>query len=178
MLAGNPVTAGDLDCWGNPIVFINYSQIEIDYLSFGKFGVRSMHNLYLIWDVTLFFSPGVPLNPVLAPNTLNNPVARGSDCVANCRHMSNGDYQSCKTCEGYVTCAYGRLYDRPCPANLLWDDERKRCGWESRTCNIPPTTHPVPTGECIESCDGIRTGIYQSCKVNMIRKFSPQPLRS
>ena len=93
-------------------------------------------------------------------------------CVSDCRHMPNGDYQSCETCEGYVTCAYGRLYDRPCPANLLWDDERERCLWESRTCNITPTTRPVQPGECIESCDGIRAGIYQSCKVSIDKKSS------
>jgi len=34
----------------------------------------------------------------------------------------------------YVSCSGGILYYRPCPANLVWDDYQKLCGYTSRTC--------------------------------------------
>ena len=49
--------------------------------------------------------------------------------------MSDGDYQSCLSCDVYLTCSNGLTYDnRPCPADLVWDDNLKRCEWTSSTC--------------------------------------------
>merc|ERR1711893_207758 len=51
----------------------------------------------------------------------------------------DGDYQSCETCEGYVTCSNGFLFQRPCGApGLVWDDGLKRCEYTSPTCDISP----------------------------------------
>ena len=50
--------------------------------------------------------------------------------------MDDGDYQSCLGCDVYATCSNELLYDeRPCPANLVWDDNAKRCEYESATCS-------------------------------------------
>ena len=73
-------------------------------------------------------------------------------CVSDCNGMPQGDYQSCKTCGGYVTCANGHYYDMPCPADYVWDDRKKRCSWESKTC------------ACVSDCSGLPSGDYQSCK--------------
>ena len=56
-------------------------------------------------------------------------------CVASCQGMPDGDYQSCDGCDVYVTCFNEVIYkNRPCPANLVWDDNIKRCEWKSDTC--------------------------------------------
>ena len=56
-------------------------------------------------------------------------------CVSDCTDKPNGDYQSCEGCNVYVTCSNGILHpNRPCPANLVWDDNLKRCEWTSTTC--------------------------------------------
>ena len=53
-------------------------------------------------------------------------ASTGANCVADCAGVSNGDYQSCVGCHVYATCSNGRKYDnRPCPANLVWDDNVK-----------------------------------------------------
>ena len=50
--------------------------------------------------------------------------------------MPDGDYQSCQGCHVYATCSNEILYDnRPCPADLVWDDNAKRCEWISTTCS-------------------------------------------
>ena len=49
--------------------------------------------------------------------------------------MADGDYQSCKGCDVYVSCVGGKKYDnRPCAANLVWDDYKKICASTSTTC--------------------------------------------
>ena len=30
---------------------------------------------------------------------------------------------------------FRKIYDRPCPDGLVWDDNLKRCEWTSDTCN-------------------------------------------
>lgn len=60
-------------------------------------------------------------------------------CVKDCRLMCNGDYQSCDTCEGYVSCDSGYLTKRDCTNTnivLFWDDKLKACEFKSKTCNI------------------------------------------
>jgi len=101
-------------------------------------------------------------------------------CVSSCENMKDGDYQSCKTCDGFVKCSNGRLFEMDCaPGGLVWDDNVKRCEWESSTCpgNIKPTKAPVPPkvtgnptkhpgvpGSCVSSCENMEDGDYQSCK--------------
>lgn len=51
------------------------------------------------------------------------------DCVKDCKGKASGEYQSCKTCGGYVTCVWGILYERQCPAGLEWNDSLKVCDW-------------------------------------------------
>lgn len=59
-------------------------------------------------------------------------------CVDQCYDICNGDYRSCLTCKGYVTCANRLLWPRNCSddanSNLVWDDTKKRCDSTSDTC--------------------------------------------
>lgn len=56
-------------------------------------------------------------------------------CVDQCYNICNGDYQSCRTCKGYVTCANRILWQRNCSnSHLVWDDNTKRCESVSSTC--------------------------------------------
>lgn len=61
-------------------------------------------------------------------------------CVSNCKHLLDGHYQSCETCNGYVTCSNQNCYKRTCPTNLVWDDHAKQCLYNSTTCPSPITT--------------------------------------
>merc|ERR1719270_2941575 len=57
-------------------------------------------------------------------------------CVSSCKFMKDGDYQSCKRCDGFVKCANERLFEMDCAeGGLVWDDNIKRCEWESSTCS-------------------------------------------
>ncbi|KAK2159325.1 hypothetical protein NP493_1727g00037 [Ridgeia piscesae] len=64
----------------------------------------------------------------------------GSGCptgphgVGSCVGLRDGNYQDCFSCHWYVSCSGGIYYRRPCPFPLVWDDRRKRCLWDSRTC--------------------------------------------
>lgn len=56
-------------------------------------------------------------------------------CVDQCYNMCDGDYHSCWTCKGYITCANRILWPRNCSDNhLVWDDHTKRCDSVSNTC--------------------------------------------
>lgn len=62
-----------------------------------------------------------------------NSTTKG--CVDHCDRMCDGDYQSCETCNGYVTCANRKLHPRDCPNRfLVWDDQTKTCESVSSTC--------------------------------------------
>ncbi|XP_065941679.1 uncharacterized protein [Magallana gigas] len=62
-----------------------------------------------------------------------NSTTKG--CVDQCYNICDGDYQSCATCNGYVTCANRILYPRDCPNRfLVWDDHTKTCESVSNTC--------------------------------------------
>ena len=83
----------------------------------------------------------------------------GNNCVSDCTGVANGDYQSCLGCHVYATCSNEILYDnRPCPADLVWDDNKKRCEYTSLTCNSGGST-----GDCVSDCTGMKNGDYQSC---------------
>lgn len=65
--------------------------------------------------------------------------ATNGECVEDCTFMCRGDYQSCETCIGYVTCDHGRLTERICinprfNITLIWDDKLKACEFKSSTC--------------------------------------------
>ena len=50
-------------------------------------------------------------------------------------------------CHVYASCGAGVFYDnRPCPANLVWDDKLKRCEYNSTTCPGPTPRKPVYHG--------------------------------
>ena len=81
-------------------------------------------------------------------------------CVTSCKDVPSGDYQSCKGCEFYVSCIYGRLIGpRRCPIGTEFDDQLKVCVREGKS-----STCKMSTGEdCITSCSGLESGFYQSC---------------
>lgn len=57
-------------------------------------------------------------------------------CVDQCDSMCDGDFQSCATCNGFVTCANRILWQRNCSDSyLVWDDNTKRCESVSNTCS-------------------------------------------
>eukprot|EP00105_Crassostrea_gigas_P036437 XP_019920585.1 PREDICTED: uncharacterized protein LOC109617950 [Crassostrea gigas] len=56
-------------------------------------------------------------------------------CVNSCRELVDGNYQSCQTCEGYVSCIDKELYSRSCPGQLVWDDRERKCAEFSTTCS-------------------------------------------
>ena len=145
---------------------------------------------YCVWESTTCPIPSTTIHPPTgvptSPPTTSTPTP--GPCVSDCSGMPNGDYQSCKTCEGFVSCSNGHYYDMPCAPNhpgekpLVWDDVKKRCDYESTTCpstkppsttlppvsstTIPSTTsnHPGPPGPCVSDCRGMADGDYQSCK--------------
>ena len=59
--------------------------------------------------------------------------------------------------------------NRPCPANLQWNENLKRCQLSSPTC--PKNVSSIVTaneqlravGGCIKACEGLRNGNYPSC---------------
>ncbi|XP_055996160.1 uncharacterized protein LOC125647711 [Ostrea edulis] len=56
-------------------------------------------------------------------------------CVDDCTNVDDGDYQSCRTCHGYITCSNQLIFRRNCSDSfLVWDDILKRCEWNSDTC--------------------------------------------
>merc|ERR1740137_462884 len=59
-----------------------------------------------------------------------------TDCITSCSGLPNGDYQLCTKCNFYATCSGRRLFERPCPEALVWDDVAKICQGTSSTCFI------------------------------------------
>ena len=58
-------------------------------------------------------------------------------CVSSCSGITPGNYQSCVTCLGYVSCAAGEiLYNMPCPTGTEWDDSTKLCVYETGVCTL------------------------------------------
>jgi hypothetical protein len=129
--------------------------------------------------ILLVVSTGHAENPCACPCQSTGPR-----CIKDCAGMPDGDYQSCTCCHGqyaFISCVAGLTYHRPCPADLVWADEIKRCNWTSRTCREcvktnkleftaatdPTTPCDCPcrkTGRtCITSCAGRPDGDYQSC---------------
>uniref|UniRef100_A0A8W8NLC8 Uncharacterized protein n=1 Tax=Magallana gigas TaxID=29159 RepID=A0A8W8NLC8_MAGGI len=70
---------------------------------------------------------------------LNSTNNVNNVCVNSCVQMCDMDYQSCETCEGYVTCSNEKLDIRICSKTsliLYWDDILKACEHKSSTCNM------------------------------------------
>uniref|UniRef100_A0A8W8ILH2 Chitin-binding type-2 domain-containing protein n=1 Tax=Magallana gigas TaxID=29159 RepID=A0A8W8ILH2_MAGGI len=68
-------------------------------------------------------------------------------CVNSCRELVDGNYQSCQTCEGYVSCIDKELYSRSCPGQLVWDDRERKCAEFSTTCSHLTTQSEVMSAE-------------------------------
>ena len=83
----------------------------------------------VLFNSSLMYGPAVP-PPVVV-------ISTGSNCVSDCTGKADGDYQSCTSCNVYVSCSNERLYDnRPCAPStpaLVWDDNKKRCEYSSPT---------------------------------------------
>ena len=58
----------------------------------------------------------------------------GDRCIVSCAGLSNGVYQSCSACKGFITCLGFTPYTFQCPLGLVFDDNKKRCGKTSDTC--------------------------------------------
>lgn len=61
-------------------------------------------------------------------------------CVNNCTNRNDGQYQSCFTCHGFVSCSNGVLYNNTCSEflenqPLVWDNIIRRCDVRSSTCD-------------------------------------------
>ncbi|XP_046560765.1 uncharacterized protein LOC124269770 [Haliotis rubra] len=57
-------------------------------------------------------------------------------CVSNCQGLADGNYESCSSCNVYVTCHAGNIVDnRPCPAGLVFNNETKGCAHTSPLCH-------------------------------------------
>ncbi len=65
-------------------------------------------------------------------------------CIKNCTTLSDGDYQSCEGCGGYVVCVTGDRYEKTCVGGQVWDDSYKRCLNTSTTCGLE-VHHPTTT---------------------------------
>ncbi|KAI0228152.1 hypothetical protein LSAT2_021380 [Lamellibrachia satsuma] len=79
------------------------------------------------------------LAPMMADDTADSasqPCPTGPRGVRSCAGKADKDYQSCFSCNHYVTCVAGRMVggQRPCPEKIIWDDNLKRCEWTSNTC--------------------------------------------
>ncbi|XP_062566825.1 uncharacterized protein LOC134229126 [Saccostrea cucullata] len=64
----------------------------------------------------------------------------GTDCVNDCNGLMNGDYQSCYTCQGFISCSNNITVNNTCARSdfdgsyLKWDDRIKKCQFNSTTC--------------------------------------------
>ncbi|KAI0207365.1 hypothetical protein LSAT2_007983 [Lamellibrachia satsuma] len=94
------------------------------------------------------------ISPIVCPVYAPAP-STGHNCVSDCTGVDNGDYQSCIGCHVFVTCTNGRKKDnRPCPANLVWDDNVKRCEWSS-DCAIVPSESTCDGGALLNLLIGL-----------------------
>lgn len=50
-----------------------------------------------------------------------------SGCISSCQGVANGPYSSCTSCRQFVSCSNNLLFIFDCPANLFWDNDKKRC---------------------------------------------------
>ena len=120
-------------------------------------------------------------------DTYGSTTSTGPACIRDCIGRQQIDYQSCKGCRIYATCASGGILidNRPCAQkDTFWDDKRKACVYKSSTCTDtstgpttpieppprtttrrppPPKTTTQTPGGCKGYCKGKRNGDYPSC---------------
>lgn len=80
-------------------------------------------------------------------------------CVHNCTNYDDGDYQSCNTCNGYVSCGGHVLSNRDCPSTLVWDSLKGRCEYNSSTCD---PQHLPKLNWIFKNCF-VLSAIYHQC---------------
>eukprot|EP01084_Bolivina_argentea_P103902 186082_1 len=98
------------------------------------------------------------------------------DCMSElygCWAVDDGDYASCNGDNLYATCStdvdgvtHYLTNDRPCAANLVWDDNVGRCEAVSSCGADPIDRTPDACSSCIDAdfgCDGVYDGDYPSC---------------
>lgn len=80
---------------------------------------------------------------------IGNSIRKAShSCITSCESLPDGDYQSCLSCQVYASCFGGQFIDnRPCPAGLSWDNEKKECVLESSTCEGQTPSTPTSPSE-------------------------------
>ncbi|XP_046572103.1 keratin-associated protein 9-2-like [Haliotis rubra] len=67
--------------------------------------------------------------------TTTSATSYVNPCITSCVGQSNGNHQSCDSCNQFATCNSGVFTDnRPCPAATSWDDNEKECVGLSTTC--------------------------------------------
>ncbi|XP_071122313.1 probable endochitinase [Mytilus edulis] len=73
---------------------------------------------------------------IFAILTLNDAKTKvkTKGCIQKCERKWVGYYQSCDSCEEYITCVWGLKYDRKCPDGLKWNDDTKGCDRKTPTC--------------------------------------------
>lgn len=81
--------------------------------------------------------PGIPGGGSGGIQIGPNYFATGCVKATECRFKGQGDYQACTGCHYYLTCAPSGEFVRPCPANLVFDDNLKACSMRSSTCQGP-----------------------------------------
>ncbi|XP_076073671.1 uncharacterized protein LOC143045209 [Mytilus galloprovincialis] len=59
---------------------------------------------------------------------------KAKTCITKCTKNMLGYFQSCDSCEAYVTCVFRVKYDRKCPGTLKWNDKTKECDFITPTC--------------------------------------------
>ncbi|KAK3612137.1 hypothetical protein CHS0354_031211 [Potamilus streckersoni] len=85
-------------------------------------------------------APAISFNPVnsvtaTAASTPSTPITECVQVPGGCQNLPNGDYQSCTSCNHYITCNFGIAIERPCQLpSLFWDDMVKECLFKSPTC--------------------------------------------
>ena len=68
----------------------------------------------------------------------------GADCIHSCEELSNGKYQSCERCDGFIKCKKGVSIHKECPDGETWDDTDKLCAaTASKTCFVRGPPFPV-----------------------------------
>merc|ERR1712198_809506 len=77
-----------------------------------------------------------------------------AQCVKSCKGVSDGYYQSCSTCNGYVVCKGQRMTTMRCKEGGSWDDNTERCEE-----HVPTTCF----GACTDSCSKLPDGNYHMC---------------
>ena len=61
-------------------------------------------------------------------------------CIKSCKGRTDGNYQSCFTCGGFISCLNDITYNMSCMPSfpdrpILWDNIKGRCDYNSITCD-------------------------------------------